>query len=87
MADFTFIRTWQGWAYLALVIDVHTRMIVGWQLAPHMRQALVDDALAMAIELRPDRDPDLIHHGDNGSQPRFKGSSQHRLVERRVGDR
>ena len=68
VADFTFIRTWQGWAYLALVIDVHTRMIVGWQLAPHMRQALVDDALAMAIELRPDRDPDLIHHGDNGSQ-------------------
>lgn len=68
VADFTFIRTWAGWAYLALVIDVHTRMIVGWHLAPHMRQALVDDALAMAIELRPDRDPELIHHGDNGSQ-------------------
>ncbi len=33
-----------------------------------MRQAIVDDALAMAVEMRPDRDPDLIHHGDNGSQ-------------------
>jgi putative transposase len=68
IADFTYIRTWQGWTYLAIVVDVYTRLIVGWQLASHMRQELVDDALAMAIAARPDRAPSLVHHGDNGSQ-------------------
>ena len=68
VADFTYIRTWQGWSYLAIVVDVYTRLIVGWQLASHMRQDLVEDALAMAIAARPTRSPDLIHHGDNGSQ-------------------
>lgn len=74
-----------GWAHLALAIDLQTRMIVGWQLAPHMRQSLVDDALALAIALRPDRDRDLVHHGSNGSQgdplrggARYQGCSKSR---------
>lgn len=37
LSDFTYIRTWEGWSYLAVVLDVHTRRIVGWQLASHMR--------------------------------------------------
>jgi transposase InsO family protein len=52
LADFTYIRTWQGWAYLAVVLDVYTRRIVGWQLAPHMRQSLVSDAFEMALHAR-----------------------------------
>jgi putative transposase len=40
LADFTYIRTWEGWAYLSVVLDVNTRRIVGWQLASHMRQSL-----------------------------------------------
>ena len=48
---YTYIRTWQGWSYLAVVLDVYTRRIVGWQLAPHMRQSLVTDAFEMALSL------------------------------------
>ena len=52
VCDFTYVRTWEGWAYLAIVLDVFSRRIVGWQLAPHMRDRLVDDALQMAIASR-----------------------------------
>ena len=52
LADFTYIRTWEGWSYLAVVLDVYTRRIVGWQLAPHMRQSLVTDAFEMALSAR-----------------------------------
>lgn len=68
LADFTYIRTWQGWAYLAVILDVHTRRIVGWQLAPHMRQSLVTDAFEMALAARQEHDGGLIAHSDNGSQ-------------------
>ena len=68
LADFTYIRTWQGWAYLAVILDVHTRRIVGWQLAPHMRQSLVTDAFEMALAARQEHDGDHIAHSDNGSQ-------------------
>ena len=61
LADFTYVRTWQGWAYLAVVLDVHTRRIVGWQLAPHMRQSLVCDAFEMALHARRE------HEGGSGS--------------------
>ena len=50
LSDFTYIRTWEGWSYLSVVLDVHTRRIVGWQIASHMRQSLVSDALEMATE-------------------------------------
>ena len=68
LADFTYVRTWQGWAYLAVVLDVHTRRIVGWQLAPHMRQSLVSDAFEMALHARQEHADGLVAHSDNGAQ-------------------
>ena len=68
LSDFTYIRTWQGWSYLAIVLDVYTRRIVGWQLASHMGQSLVTDALDMAIAARQEHEDGLIAHSDNGSQ-------------------
>jgi putative transposase len=67
VADLTYVRTWQGFAYLAFILDVYSRMIVGWQLATHMRSDLVVDALEMAVGLRRP-DPGLIAHTDRGSQ-------------------
>ena len=68
LSDFTYIRTWEGWSYLAVVLDVHTRRIVGWQVASHMRQSLVSDALEMAIASRKERGQETVAHSDNGSQ-------------------
>lgn len=68
LADFTYVRTWEGWAYLAVVLDVYTRRIVGWQLAPHMRQSLVTDAFEMALSARQEHDGQHVAHSDNGSQ-------------------
>ena len=66
-ADITYLRTWEGWLYLASVMDCFSRRIVGWALADHLRAELVDDALAMAIaRRRPARG--LVHHSDRGSQ-------------------
>jgi transposase InsO family protein len=66
-ADITYIRTWEGWLYLATVMDLYSRRIVGWALADHLRHELVVDALEMAVSRRrPDRG--LIHHSDHGSQ-------------------
>lgn len=75
VCDFTYVRTWEGWAYLALVLDVYSRRIVGWQLAPHMRESLVDDALQMAIAARRDKRR-LVAHSDNGAQYTAWGYSQ-----------
>jgi transposase InsO family protein len=68
LSDFTYIRTWEGWSYLAVVLDVHTRRIVGWQLASHMRQSVVTDAFEMALSVRQEHDGGLVAHSDNGSQ-------------------
>ena len=68
LADFTYIRTWEGWSYLAIVLDVYTRRIVGWQVQPHMRQSLVTDALDMALANRHEHEDGLVAHSDNGSQ-------------------
>jgi len=62
LSDFTYIRTWQGWGYLAIVLDVHTRRIVGWQLASHMGQSLVTDAMDMALAARQEHADGLIAH-------------------------
>lgn len=68
-ADLTYLRCWEGVLYLAFIIDCFSRMIVGWQLASHMRTDLVLDALRMAIGIRgPGADVELVHHSDNGSQ-------------------
>jgi putative transposase len=66
-ADITYIRTWEGWLYLASVMDCFSRRIVGWAIADHLRAELVVDALEMAVARRRP-DPGLIHHTDQGSQ-------------------
>ena len=69
VADLTYGRCWEGVVFFAFVIDVYSRMIVGWQFARHMRTGLVLDALEMAVgNRRPDPDELLIHHSDRGSQ-------------------
>ena len=69
VADFTYLRCWEGLVYFAFVIDCFSRMVVGWQLAAHMRTDLVLDALKMALGLRgPGADVELVHHSDRGSQ-------------------
>jgi putative transposase len=67
VADITYLRTWEGWLYLAAVQDAYSRAIVGWSMADHMRKELVIDALQMAIARRRP-EPGLIHHSDQGSQ-------------------
>jgi transposase InsO family protein len=71
---------------LATVIDLATRMVVGWQLAEHLRTGLVTDALGMAIAAGH-TPPGAVFHSDRGCQPRLKESSQHRLVGAILGDR
>ena len=69
VGDITYLRTGSGWLYLATVIDLATRMVVGWQTAAHMRTALVTDALGMAItRRRPSPGTSTIMHSDHGSQ-------------------
>jgi len=68
VCDLTYIRTWVGFAYLALVIDVFSRRIVGWAVASHMRTDLVLEALEMAIWARGTALGGLVHHTDAGSQ-------------------
>jgi putative transposase len=69
VADFTYLRCWEGVLYFSFVIDVFSRMVVGWQLAANMRKTLVLDALRMALGLRaPGADVELVHHSDAGSQ-------------------
>ncbi len=65
--DITYIKTWDGWAYLATVIDLHSRTVVGWALDTHMRTDLVTDALDMAIKNRRPR-AKVIFHSDRGTQ-------------------
>ena len=66
-ADITDIRTWEGWLYLASVMDLYSRRIVGWSLADHLRAELVVDALEMAVARRRP-ESGLVHHSDQGSQ-------------------
>ena len=76
VGDITYIPTWEGWAYLATVIDLSSRRVVGWALASHMRTELVSDALKMALRSRGP-DEGLIFHSDRGCQGGFERSSQH----------
>jgi transposase InsO family protein len=81
--DITFIPTAAGWIYLAVVIDLCSRKIVGWALADHLRTELVSDALKQALGSR-DTVPDLIFHSDRGSQ---YGSGAYRQMLSRAGMR
>ena len=67
MADITYIRTRSGWVYLAVVLDVFARRVVGWAMAPNMKAELVCRSLEMAITCRQPA-PGLIIHSDRGSQ-------------------
>ena len=67
VGDITYIWTWEGWAYLASVIDLASRRVVGWALGDHMRAELVCDALSMTIDTRRPA-PGLIFHSDRGTQ-------------------
>ena len=69
VSDFTYVSTWQGWLYVAFVIDVFARCIVGWRVSGSMHTDFVLDALDQALHARqPERDRSLIHHSDRGSQ-------------------
>ncbi len=69
VSDFTYVSTWQGMVYVAFVIDVYARFIVGWRVSSSMRTDFVLDALEQALYARkPERDGALIHHSDRGSQ-------------------
>ena len=78
-ADITYIRTWEGWLYLASVMDCYSRRIVGWAIADHLRAELVVDALEMAVARRRP-DAGLVHHSDQGGQGGFQRSSQHSIT-------
>jgi len=67
VGDITFIPTSAGWRYLAVVIDLCSRRVVGWSLANHLRADLVSDALRKSLRSRP-RNGELIFHSDRGSQ-------------------
>ena len=77
--DITYINTWEGWLYLATVIDLASRRVVGWATATHLRTDLVDAALADAVARRRPQ-PGLIFHSDRGCQ---YTSGQHARLARR----
>ncbi len=68
VGDITYLRTWEGWLYLATVIDAHSRRVIGWAIADHMRTDLVEDALKMAITLRGELPAQVVFHTDRGTQ-------------------
>ena len=78
VADFTYVSTWQGFVYVAFVVDVFARYIVGWRVSSSMQTDFVLDALEQALYARqPWRHGGLTHHSDRGSQGEFNQSSQH----------
>jgi putative transposase len=85
VSDITYVPTWAGFLYLAVVVDAFTRRVVGWRMSDSLETEVVLGALEMALHNR--RPTEVIHHSDRGCQPGFKGSSQHWLVDVRVDDR
>jgi len=79
--DITYVWTWEGWLYLAVVLDLFSRRVVGWALADHMRTELVLNALQMALGRRRPA-AELVHHSDRGSQ---YASDAYRAVLREHG--
>ena len=87
VADLTYVKTHAGWVYVAFIVDVFSRMLVGWQASTSLRADLAIDALEMAVHNRGRTDSldGLVHHSDRGVQGGFKWSSQHLMMEV-VGD-
>jgi len=79
--DISYIETRQGWLYLAVVMDLHSRRIVGWEVSDRMKRDLALRALKMAIALRKP-EPGLVHHSDRGSQ---YCSNQYQMLLKRHG--
>jgi len=78
VADLTYVKTHTGWTYVAFIIDVFSRAIVGWQASTSLRSDLAIDALEMAIYARNEHDlSGLVHHSDRGVQGEFNRSLQH----------
>ncbi len=76
VGDITYLPTADGWVYLAVLLDLFSRKVVGWALRTHMRTELCLSALQQALATRTPA-PGLLHHTDRGSQLGFKRSSQH----------
>jgi len=70
-----YVPTWQGWLYLATVIDCHTKEVIGWATGDNYKTPLIEKAIEMAARNYPLAE-NAIFHSDRGSNPRFKGSSQ-----------
>jgi transposase InsO family protein len=68
VSDFTYVSTWQGFVYVAFVIDVFALRIVGWRVSSSMRTDFVLDALEQALYARQPERNALVHHSDRGSQ-------------------
>ena len=78
VSDFTYVSTWQGFVYVAFIIDVFARRVVGWKVSATPQTDFVLDALEQALyERRPQAGRRLVAHSDRGSQPGLKRSSQH----------
>ncbi len=86
VTDITYIATLEGWLYLAAILDLFSRRVVGYAMSERIDRALVLEALRDALVHRPGVQ-DLIHHSDRGSQGGFRWSSQRCRVSRSVGDR
>jgi transposase InsO family protein len=87
VADITYVATWAGFVYVAFVIDVFSRCIVGWRVSSSLRSDLALDALEQALHARPQIE-DLVHHSDRGTQYlsiRYTERLAHAGIERSVG--
>jgi len=78
VGDITYLATGEGWLYLAVVIDLYARQVVGWSMAEHMKTKLVNDALSMAIWKRKPK-KGLLWHTDRGSQ--YASDSHRKLLK------
>lgn len=88
VGDITYIRTWEGWLYLATVLDCFSKKVVGYAMAEHMRTELVADALRMAARTVPFRSGATIFHSDRGCQylsAEFAAVAEELGVQRSVG--
>lgn len=78
--DITYVQVGGSWLYLACVLDICSRRVLGWSMASHMRTSLVIDALTMAVATRGGHVDGVIFHADRGSQGEFNRSSQHLMI-------
>lgn len=79
VTDITYIRTWQGWLYLAVVLDLYSRKVIGWSMKPTLAKDIVLDALLMAVWRRRPNEPVIIH-SDQGSQ--YSSGDWHKFCQR-----